>query len=107
MVSLILPPVSEKLKDCHREGAYTVEVATSSLPLGIPITTVGDLSECVLDVVIEGRRVLDINFISSPVRVGAGRMSDLSSTSDDQRSSTGRILQRDNTINSTRKNPRI
>lgn len=64
-------------------STYAVDVATSSLPLRIPVTTVRNSGERSLDVIVQHRGVPNVDFVTIVVAVSAAGMADFGSTGDD------------------------
>lgn len=82
-----------------RTATYAVNVAGSSLPLGIAITTIRDFCKGVRDIRVQARILAKIELVAVPVRVGAARVTSLSAAGDGDSAATS-ILQGNSTSNS-------
>lgn len=86
----------------REKTTYTVKVAAGRLPLRVPIATVGDLRERVLDVVVDSGGVADIHLVPGPVRIRAALVPGFSAAGDDKRGHARRVFQRDHAVDGAR-----
>lgn len=95
-------PLSLVIGDIPVSSLVAVDVAAGSLPLRVSITTVSNLREGAVDVVVQGRLVLDVDLVPVSMGVGAACMADFSTACDDEGTDSRGFLEGDNTINGTR-----
>ncbi|KAI3604157.1 peptidoglycan-binding domain 1 protein [Moniliophthora roreri] len=94
---------SDETNSCDGTPAQisNINVTTRSLPLRITVTPVSDFRESRLDIIVEFRRMSNVDLVSVGMGVGATCMADFCSTSDDEGTDAGGLLQSNDTINST------
>lgn len=68
----------------NQRPTYTINISASSLPLRVSISTIGNLCEGILDIVIYRGRMAYVDFVPISMGVRSARVSDFRTTSDDQ-----------------------